>query len=120
MQEETKQREGHNKILTKRLIANEKTLIELVEEGEITILELPKWEQGLACYNKLKLQNNPDLPEMWPVNPRWNITIVREPVTEKLRHLYVYSNAFNLGKTWFLEHLKQNYRAHYMSSKEKY
>lgn len=45
----------------------------MVEAGDITLHELPKVQQGLAAYKRLKAQEKPDIPALLP-NP-WNIDL---------------------------------------------
>ena len=68
IKEETKARESHSKILTKRILTEGVPLAQLVEQGEIPLNQLPQWERGLVAYKRMKKEDKPDLPATLP-NP---------------------------------------------------
>ena len=73
IKEETKARESHSKILTKRLIDGEATLNQLVEEGMIPLNQYCNWERGLNAYKRQKQLEKEKLPESLP-NP-WDLDL---------------------------------------------
>ena len=70
IQAETEAREGHRKLLSKRLLTGETNIKEEMEAGNLTVFDACKAEQGLALYKRLKKEDKPDLPDKLP-NP-WN------------------------------------------------
>lgn len=83
-------------------------------------MDLPKWELGLQSYKRLKIEAKPDLPDMWPTNPRWNLLLPRLEPYFKRRHLWIWSSKPDTGKSWFLLELQKNYRAHFYNKSEKF
>ena len=73
IKEETRARESHTKILSKRLLDGEATLVDLIEENEIPIPQVPNWIKGWEAYKRLKAQDKEKLPESLP-NP-WDLDL---------------------------------------------
>ena len=117
IKEEQEARKDHRKILSKR-ICDGTPLQDLVEEGEITLFDLPKWEAGYTIYKRLKGENKPDLPEFIP-NP-WGKSLPAK-IPDKKRHYWIWSKEPNRGKTTkFLEPLHRNHRARFLNKHKEF
>ena len=113
IEEETKARESHRRILGKRLIEGNEPLHKIVEEEPQLLFGLTKLKADLDTYKRLKSNDKPDLPATLP-NP-WEQDL---PVhtDRKCRHYWIWSNKPNLGKTTkFLTPLSQQYRARFLN-----
>jgi hypothetical protein len=112
-------RKDKKKILTKRILDGD-PLAALVEEGEINLIDLPKWKAGLECYKRIKGEEKPDLPETL-TNP-WGLSLLSDCGKDvKKRHYWIWSREPNRGKTrHFLKPLADNHRARFYNKKEKY
>ncbi len=95
IKEETRARECHKKILTKRILDDKEPLHKLVEDGEINLMDLPKWKAGLEVYKRLKKDEKPDLPNSIP-NP-WEKDM--PVIDDKKKHYWVWSKTPDVGKT---------------------
>ena len=113
---ETAAREGHRKIIGKRLLDGE-PLHTVVEDCPELIYDYLKLEQNLAAYKRQKAEDKPDLPEMIPNTFDLALPFMPE---EKRRHYWFWSQSPDRGKTTFLESLEQSYRAHFYTKSEKY
>lgn len=81
VREELSAREGHRKILGKRLITDPLyTLAIMVEDHPQELINLAKWEQGLQTYWKMKGSDKEDLPDLLP-NP-WNLALPSDNETK--------------------------------------
>ena len=106
IKEEAAARQDHRKILTKRIIEGA-PLHKLIDDGELNLIDLPKWKQGLDLYRRLKGEEKPDLPDILP-NP-FDL-IIHSDLQQKKRHYWIWSKQPNRGKTTgFLEPLEENH-----------
>lgn len=99
---ETAAREGHRKIIGKRLLDGE-PLHELVEEYPQLIFEYQKLQMNLDCYKRQKLEDRPDLPDAIPNTFDLSLPWMPE---EKRRHYWFWSTEPDRGKSTFLKNLK--------------
>lgn len=122
VKDENDARKGHHKIVTQLLIRKEKpmTIRELIEDEQMTLIEAPKWEAGLALYNRLSAENKADLGSYWPLNTRWTFIdpVIVQPISCKRRHLWIWSAQPNAGKTWFVKHMRDNHRCAIYNKRE--
>ena len=72
IKEETKQREGHRKIIGKRLLDGE-PLHEVIADHPELIFGYARLEADIAAYKRAKAHDKPDLPEQLP-NP-WGLDL---------------------------------------------
>lgn len=115
IKEKVAAQKNHRKDLTLQLIGKKRTLTQMVEDGDINLMDLPKWQTGLEAYKRMKETEKPDIPEMWPVNPRWDLLIPRLDPPHKKRHLWIWSRMPDTGKSWFLKELAVRHRAEFMN-----
>ena len=74
IKEEQKARDTHKKVVSIDLVLGKRTLQDCIETGDVLLQDIPKIQQGLQSYKRLKGNaEKSDLPATLP-NP-WNMNL---------------------------------------------
>lgn len=115
--EELRARQGHRKILGKRLMNKEISLLEACEEDPMLLFEYKKIKANLLEYN---LDKHNAVPDLLDFEFHDGTPYKLAPLTEKKKHYWFHSSMPNRGKTTFLKDMASVARCSWYSTEELY
>lgn len=122
IREETAAREGHKKIIGKRLLSER--LVDIVEEFPELIYDYTRLQKNILAYkcDKARVERSARPDELYTsLKDEDSDNIILQLADDpKKRHHWIYSTEPNRGKTTFLEHMEATYRAGFYNSEEKF